>query len=457
MRLTPDGFPLAFAIALAVTTACGDRQLDSKANTNTAEEDDSSGGETEGTTQAEHVRLSAHLRQTCAVLNGSRLKCWGLNHNGRLGMGVIGPIGDDEHPSVLPGLTFPSAIVDVSFSGTNGCVLEVSGAVHCWGPNLDGVLGFPWDDEQIGDDETILDGPALDLGDGVLHVATGDMFTCVAYADGGVRCWGQSDRGQTGYGTTDTIDPLANGIAIEDLPLVDVGAPVRSLSVGRNAICAITQDGHVKCWGDDHFGTLGQGAKAPGENWNLGDDDVPADYPPIELPGAPVSTVSIEFNIACALHEDGAITCWGQESAGLGYGAAQDGIGIGYGDDESPLSLGHVDVGGPARAVAVGTNFACALLQDGAVRCWGTSPAGQLGRGDFEVVGYPNPPAAYAPIDLGGPAVGLAVGSNHACAVLETGDLRCWGSGDTGVLGYASYDNVGDDETPASMPAVKIE
>jgi alpha-tubulin suppressor-like RCC1 family protein len=371
-------------------------------------------------------------------------------------MGVEGNIGDTEHPAVLPGVDFQSALVQVSLSGANGCALEETGAVHCWGTTHSGMLGFAWDGENLGEHETLLAGPALDLGEGVVSIAQGSYFTCIAYADGGVRCWGQSDRGQTGYGTTDTIDPVADGIAPKQLPLVDVGAPVRSLSAGTRSICAVTQDGQAKCWGHDLYGTLGQGA-AVGESWYLGDNDVPADYPSIKLPGAPIRTVSIATNVACALHEDGAITCWGQNSAGLGYGKAQDAIGVGYGDDESPNSLGHVDVGGPAKAVEVGTNFACALLEDGAVRCWGTSPLGQLGRGDYEVVGYPEPPSAYAPIDLGGPATAIAVGFDHSCAVLETGDVRCWGGGVVGALGYGSYDDVGDDETPASMPPVQIE
>lgn len=369
----------------------------------------------------------------------------------------MGAIGDDEHPSVLPGLDFPSRIVDVSFSGTHGCVLEASGTVHCWGANLEGILGFAWDDESVGDDETMLAGPALSVGDGVIQVVTGTMFTCVAHADGGVRCWGWSEHGQTGYGSTATIDPVADGIALAELPLVDVGAPVRALSAGRSTICALTTNGRVKCWGYDHAGTLGQGVDSDEQGWSIGDNDVPADYPAIELPGAPVSAVSIERNIACALHEDGAITCWGERSAALGYGLAQDVVGVGYGDDEPPVALGHVDVGGSAKAVEIGYNFACALLQQGDVRCWGTSPEGQLGRGDFEVVGYPNPPAAYPPIELGGLAVEIAVGFDHACAVLESGDVRCWGEGGDGATGYATLDLVGDDETPASMPPVQLE
>jgi hypothetical protein len=65
-------------------------------------------------------------------------------------MGVEGNIGDTEHPAVLPGVDFQSALVQVSLSGANGCALEETGAVHCWGTTHSGMLGFAWDGENLG-------------------------------------------------------------------------------------------------------------------------------------------------------------------------------------------------------------------------------------------------------------------------------------------------------------------
>jgi alpha-tubulin suppressor-like RCC1 family protein len=51
--------------------------------------------------------------------------------------------------------------------------------------------------------------------------------------------------------------------------------------------------------------------------------------------------------------------------------------------------------------------------------------------------------------------VELAASAGHTCALLENGDIRCWGSGGFGALGYGTPDNVGDDETPDQLPPVR--
>src|SRR5262245_22185120 len=136
---------LAIACVLTSITvvACGDRS-----QTNFGETD-STESETGGMAEPD-LRVFAFLNQTCVISSGTRLNCWGRNLYGRLGMGVEGTIGDDEHPSALPGLEFPVEIADVSFGGMHGCVRDVSGTVHCWGSKFDGILGFAWDDEVVG-------------------------------------------------------------------------------------------------------------------------------------------------------------------------------------------------------------------------------------------------------------------------------------------------------------------
>jgi alpha-tubulin suppressor-like RCC1 family protein len=57
-------------------------------------------------------------------------------------------------------------------------------------------------------------------------------------------------------------------------------------------------------------------------------------------------------------------------------------------------------------------------------------------------------------VGTGGTAVAIAAGWDHTCALLESGGLRCWGSGADGRLGYASTDNIGDDDVPADAADV---
>src|SRR5205085_2263644 len=119
--------------------------------------------------------------------------------------------------------------------------------------------------------------------------------------------------------------------------------------------------------------------------------------------------------------------------------------------------------GRTATALAAGTNFTCALLDEGSVRCWGGNIAGQLGQGNTEVIGDDETPGQSAPVDLGGqPAIAVAAGGFHACALIENrrvltvvagmfhtcallegGVLHCWGSDSRGQLGHDAADLAG--------------
>lgn len=82
------------------------------------------------------------------------------------------------------------------------------------------------------------------------------------------------------------------------------------------------------------------------------------------------------------------------------------------------------------RAVAVTAGFAhtCALLADGAVKCWGANEHGQLGDGTTR--------DHSAPVDaaLPGPAGAVAAGYVHTCAAVS-GNVYCWGDNTVGELG----------------------
>src|SRR5690606_29410710 len=119
------------------------------------------------------------------------------------------------------------------------------------------------------------------------------------------------------------------------------------------------------------------------------------------------------------------------------------------GDNETPASVGDVDVGGPVVDIAAGTNHTCALLDGGALRCWGRNDVGQLGYGHTRNIGDDEAPASAGDVDVGGAVVKLALGGDHGCALLDTGAVRCWGRGYEGQLGHGVPHDRGDDETAA--------
>jgi hypothetical protein len=84
------------------------------------------------------------------------------------------------------------------------------------------------------------------------------------------------------------------------------------------------------------------------------------------------------------------------------------------------------------------------------MRCWGLGATGALGQGDTMNVGDDEVPSSVPVIDVGGTLVMQHSDGIHACALLETGGVRCWGLGTYGMLGYAAVESIGDDELPAA-------
>lgn len=75
----------------------------------------------------------------------------------------------------------------------------------------------------------------------------------------------------------------------------------------------------------------------------------------------------------------------------------------------------------PALAVAAGDGHTCALARDGELFCWGDNPSAQLGHADEDATPSPRP------ITTGMHATALAAAGESTCALHEEGKLWCWG------------------------------
>ena len=101
--------------------------------------------------------------------------------------------------------------------------------------------------------------------------------------------------------------------------------------------------------------------------------------------------------------------------------------------------------------LAMGYEHRCVLVADGSIRCRGRNEEGQLGYGHARDLGEFGPP-----VQLGGPAIRLATGYFHTCAVLEDKTVRCWGKNDAGQLGLGHADTIGDQGGEMPPPAVDV-
>ncbi|MEZ4399022.1 MAG: hypothetical protein R3B06_03340 [Kofleriaceae bacterium] len=100
-------------------------------------------------------------------------------------------------------------------------------------------------------------------------------------------------------------------------------------------------------------------------------------------------------------------------------------------------------------AVALGGNHTCAALQTGEIRCWGANAVGQLGIGSTVAQVTPGPHVALP----AAPTMVLAAGTGHACVTLENQGIACWGTGAHGQLGYGNTAQVGDDPGELALVA----
>ncbi|MBC8072139.1 MAG: DUF4215 domain-containing protein, partial [Deltaproteobacteria bacterium] len=221
---------------------------------------------------------------------------------------------------------------------------------------------------------------------------------------------------------------------------------IAAISTGDAHTCAVSTGGTVRCWGAPGYGRLGQ----PGYDENIGDDEPPSDWDPVEA-GPDVIAISAGTQHTCVLRSSGTALCWGYNSYGqLGLGHSMN-----IGDDEPVLDAGDLPLA-DLVGISAGDSHTCAVDGDGAVWCWGSNNAGQLGTGDTVSVGGSETLDALAPVDLPGAAVEVVTGYEHSCARLEDGKISCWGRGAEGQLGYGRPDAIGDDESPADAGTVDL-
>ena len=83
----------------------------------------------------------------------------------------------------------------------------------------------------------------------------------------------------------------------------------------------------------------------------------------------------------------------------------------------------------PVQAIGVGVGYACALLETGGVRCWG-SPGPALGDPAIRTFEWKFPKH-----DVLSDVQAIAVGQAHVCALTKSGGVRCWGDNTGGQLG----------------------
>ncbi|RYE86418.1 MAG: hypothetical protein EOO75_15755, partial [Myxococcales bacterium] len=328
------------------------------------------------------AQLAPLASSTCVRFADRKVKCWGKNDKGQLGLGDIGDRGDGpgEMGASLPALDLGSVLVDTLVAGgEQACVqtLAEANAARCWGllPSGEGtgdganemggnlpvltLTSASIVQLRAGRDLLALDENALvthhvatasgyqpyplDLGSdsAVIGLAGRGELSCAWRQNGSVKCWGNNDLGQLGLGDTTDRLPEANQVNPSLAPVdLGTGGAVVQVVVGAAHVCALRQAGSVKCWGDNSFGQLGQGDTAARGD---GPGEMGTDLLTVKLGStSPVVQLAAGAHHTCARRQDGRVKCWGRNDRGqLGLGDTGH---RGDGPDEMGTDLPTVDL-----------------------------------------------------------------------------------------------------------------
>lgn len=332
------------------------------------------------------VSLAAIPAATCALFSNSKVKCWGANYGGRLGYGdeVDRGVAPNQMGDNLPFVDLGTGrTVKALFGGASGpCAVLDNDTLKCWIPGVAGPTA-------MGDSLPVL---PLGTGRSARRLAMGNGHTCAILDNGRVKCWGPlNTSGQQGYG-----DTLPHGQTVgqmgDALPYVDLGTgrTATAISAGVSHTCAVLDDGSVKCWGSNFVGELGLGNTVPlgGAPNQMGDN-----LPTLQLsPGRKAIAISSAVYSNCALFDDASLKCWGENALnGEGNLGGQLGLGDRVNRGDQPNQMGA-----NLPNVNLGT--------------------GVLVRGVF----------------CGGYEDAVTVSS---CATFDNNLVKCWGANDRGQLG----------------------
>ncbi|WP_338172814.1 putative Ig domain-containing protein [Candidatus Poseidonia alphae] len=382
--------------------------------------------------EAQNLSLVTGEWNTCALDSNQNVFCWGRNGNGQIGNGQTGTAacGTSGHKCKdVPTATndLGSDVISLAFGHQHACGLLDTGAVKCWGRNNAGQLGTSGGDKDTPQ--------TINLGSGrtATSIYAGGHYTCAILDDESVKCWGQNDQGQLGIGST------SNANTPTTINTLGSGRTAVSLATAFDSVCALLDDGSVKCWGSDFDGQLGNG----GTNADL--SSPPSSAINLGTSRTAKAITGGEFHF-CAILDDDSIKCWGQGTDGkLGTGST--------GDRSTPTSTsGSFASGRYAVAIDAGYDHTCVLLDNGDMTCWGSDADGQLGNGASSSSTVSSLSSNIISLGTGRTAISISAGGTHTCAQLDNGQLKCWGNRADGQVGdNGNFNNPSDRTSPSSV------
>lgn len=230
----------------------------------------------------------------------------------------------------------------------------------------------------------------------VEDISLGTDHGCILSTSGQTYCWGGNKFGQIGNGSfTDQVIPSL-------IPLPQA----KKISCRSELSCAISEDGNIFCWGENGVFQLQNGTQTPSPS------PLAIKWP------SPSADIFAGFNSVCStLNDQQKTICWGAND----FGELDNELGF------SDFKIRETQTKN-IRSFSAGQYFSCATT-DTETLCVGRNDLGQLGNGTTQSTKH------FSSTLVKGSSKRLSTGTSHACVVVESGGVFCWGSNSNGKLG----------------------
>jgi Regulator of chromosome condensation (RCC1) repeat len=309
------------------------------------------------------IAIAVGRTHNCALLDDHRVKCWGDNASGQLGLGDKKNRGadpatmGDNLPTVDLGTGRTAKSLAAGRYAT--CAILDDDTLKCWGVGF--LVGPDANPTGLTGDEPGEMGdhlPPIELGAGrkPVAVAIGYVETCVARDDGSFLCWS---------GPSTEVAAATDGARVVQLAhdsgavgLFDDGS-VRKISiVSPSGPTSVDLGGRPATFVAGTFGPTyvrdcvilrAGGTACPGVP--------PGDVGPIPDTSDLVAIAITEYGHACGLDASAVVTCWNIQPHPEWVDTVRG-------------NATHVPLGQPTMALGAGDYNGCALLADGTVKCW---------------------------------------------------------------------------------------
>jgi hypothetical protein len=297
----------------------------------------------------------------------------------------------------------------------NGCYVNSLNNLYCWGANGGGQL-YPSADYNNPIGYPVY----MSLVNDAISVTVGYSIICYLDTNSEVYCAGSKDNGIMG----DTSNS-GNSFAFPDIMVQTSSGNaltgVTQFRIGRDFACGISA-GTPYCWGTNDYGQLDRsGGVSASQFYATAIKDAG---------GLSYVVVQTGYYHACALSTSNTVICWGDNNDGQ-TGSSNTGA-------NTTTAVSVTDSTGTTITdfvnLSVGAFQGCGVRSsyNYSVWCWGLNSAGQGGSTSGQ-------PYFATQVPTLTNVISIAAGGEGNCAIVQGGQLYCWGGNVNGGLGTSSY------------------